>query len=54
MAAVDDVVKSSAVCAGDFSREGGGRGTKLAGDLDAVYQRRVELASQDVELFGWF
>jgi hypothetical protein len=37
VAAVDDVMRSSAVCAGDFSREGGVRGTELAGDLDVVY-----------------
>ena len=45
MAAVDDVARSSAVCPGDFIREGGVRGTELAGDPDAVYSRRVELVS---------
>jgi hypothetical protein len=38
VAAVDDVARSSAVCAGDFIREGGVRGTELAGDPDAVYE----------------
>jgi hypothetical protein len=33
VAAVDGVMKSSVVYAGDFSREGGVRGTELAGDL---------------------
>jgi len=33
VAAVDDVVRSSAVCAGDFGREESGRGTELVGDL---------------------
>jgi hypothetical protein len=37
MAAVDGVARSSAVYAGDFSREGGVRGTELAGDPDTVY-----------------
>ena len=38
MTAVDDVVKSSAVCIGDFGREGGEGETELVSDLDAVYQ----------------
>ena len=38
MAAVDNVVRSSAVYAGDFGREGGEKGTELVGNLDAVYQ----------------
>jgi hypothetical protein len=38
VAAVDDFVRPSAVCAGGFSREDGGKGTELADDLDAVYQ----------------
>jgi hypothetical protein len=38
VAVIDDIVRSSAVCASDFGREGGGRGTESVGDLDAVYQ----------------
>jgi len=36
--AVDDVVKSSAVCIGDFGREDGEGETELVSDLDASYQ----------------
>jgi hypothetical protein len=54
VAAVDDVARSSAACAGDFIREGGVRGMELAGDPDAVYSRRVELVLSDAEPFGWF
>lgn len=36
VAAADDVVRLSAVCAGDFGREDSGRGTELVGDLDAI------------------
>jgi hypothetical protein len=49
VATVDDVARSSAVCAGDFIREGGIRGTELAGDPDAVYQGGWNLVSPDVE-----
>jgi hypothetical protein len=38
VAAADDVIRSPAVCAGDFGRVGGERGTELVGGLDAVYQ----------------
>jgi hypothetical protein len=37
MATVDDVARSSAVYTGGFIREGGVRGTELAGDPDTVY-----------------
>jgi hypothetical protein len=37
VAAVDDVMRSPAVCTSDFSREGGVRGTELASDLDKFY-----------------
>jgi hypothetical protein len=54
VAVVDNAVRSSAVCAGDFGREDGRRETKLIGDLDAACSRRVELASLDVEPLEWF
>jgi hypothetical protein len=53
-AVVDNTVRSSAVCAGDFSREDGRRETKLISDLDAACSRGVELASRDVEPLEWF
>jgi hypothetical protein len=37
VAAVDDGVRSLAVCDGDFGREGGERETELVGNLDIVY-----------------
>jgi hypothetical protein len=37
MAAVDDVIRSSALCAGEFGREGGG---ELVGDPETVCQGR--------------
>jgi hypothetical protein len=38
VAAVDDVMRLSVVRAGDFGREGSGRGAELVGDLDTVHQ----------------
>ena len=38
VAAVDNGVRSLAVCGGNFGREGSERETELVGDLDAVYQ----------------
>ena len=38
VAAVDNVVKSSAVYASDFSREGDARATKLVGEPETVCQ----------------
>jgi hypothetical protein len=49
--AVDDVVRSSAVCASEFGREDGGGERELVGDPEAVCQGGWKLASRGVEPF---
>ena len=49
VAAVDDVMRASAVCASEFGREDGGGEKELVGDPEAVYQGGWKLASRDVE-----
>jgi hypothetical protein len=51
LAAVDDVVRPSAVYASEFGREDGGGERELVGDPEAVCQGGWKLASRDVELF---
>jgi hypothetical protein len=42
--AVDDVVRSSAVCASEFGREDGGGERELVGDPEAVCQGGLEVS----------